>query len=144
MQLNLINWFLSLSRIVKRLIMLSVDVLLIVAILIGAFSMRLDEWFWPQGDLLYLIFFAPLIATPIFIKFGLYRAIVRYIGFKALWTIVQAVSLYALVWGVIVLLSGVEGVPRSVILINWILAMLLIGGSRIVGRWYFSEEKVAY
>ena len=141
MQLNLINWFLSLSRIVKRLIMLSIDVLLIVAILIGAFSMRLDEWFWPQGDLLYLIFFAPLIATPIFIKFGLYRAIVRYIGFKALWTIVQAVSLYALVWGVIVLLSGVEGVPRSVILINWILAMLLIGGSRIVGRWYFSEEK---
>ena len=141
MQLSLINWFLSLSRIVKRLIMLSVDVLLIVAILISAFSMRLGEWFWPQDDLLYLIFFAPLIATPIFIKFGLYRAIVRYIGFKALWTIVQAVSLYALVWGVVVLLSGAEGIPRSVILINWILAMLLIGGSRIVGRWYFSEEK---
>ena len=141
MQLSLINWFLSLSRIVKRLIMLSVDVLLIVSILIGAFSMRLGEWFWPQGDLLYLILFAPLIATPIFIKFGLYRAIVRYIGFKALWAIVQAVSLYALVWGVIVLLSGIEGVPRSVILINWILAMLLIGGSRIVGRWYFYEEK---
>ena len=103
--------------------------------------MRLGEWFWPQGDLLYLIFLAPLIATPIFIKFGLYRAIVRYIGFKALWVIVQAVSLYALVWGVIVLLSGVQNVPRSVILINWMLAMLLIGGSRIVGRWYFSEKK---
>lgn len=140
-QLSLINWFLSLSRIIKRLIMLSVDVLLIVVILIGAFSMRLGEWFWPQSDLLYLIFLAPLIAAPIFIKFGLYRAIVRYIGFKAIWAIVQAVSLYALVWGVIVLLSGVEGVPRSVILINWMLAMLLIGGSRIVGRWYFAEEK---
>ena len=34
MNLGLINWFLSLSRIVKRLIMLSVDVLLIIAILI--------------------------------------------------------------------------------------------------------------
>jgi len=121
--------------------MLSIDVLLIVVILIGSFSMRLGEWYWPQGDLLYLIFLAPFAAIPIFIKFGLYRAIVRYIGFKALWTIVQAVSLYALVWGVIVLLSGIEGVPRSVILINWILAMLLIGGSRIVGRWYFSERK---
>ena len=141
MNLGLINWFLSLSRIIKRLIMLSIDVLLIVVILIGSFSMRLGEWYWPQGDLLYLIFLAPFAAIPIFIKFGLYRAIVRYIGFKALWTIVQAVSLYALVWGVIVLLSGIEGVPRSVILINWILAMLLIGGSRIVGRWYFSERK---
>ena len=141
MNLGLINWFLSLSRVVKRLIMLSVDILLIVVILIGSFSMRLGEWYWPQGDLLYLIFLAPFAAIPIFIKFGLYRAIVRYIGFKALWTIVQAVSLYALVLGIVVLLSGIEGIPRSVILINWILAMLLIGGSRIVGRWYFSERK---
>ena len=121
--------------------MLFVDVLLIVAILVLSFSMRLGEWFWPQGDLVYLLFFAPLVAIPIFIKFGLYRAIVRYIGFKALWVIVQAVTLYALVWGVIALLSGVQGVPRSVVLINWILGMLLIGGSRIIGRWWFSDKK---
>ena len=142
MGLRLIKWFLSLSRVVKRLIMLFVDVLLIVTILTLSFSMRLGEWFWPQGDLVYLLFFAPLVAIPIFIKFGLYRAIVRYIGFKALWVIVQAVSLYALVWGVIALLSGVQGVPRSVILINWILGMLLIGGSRIIGRWWFSDKKL--
>ena len=141
MGLRLIKWFLSLSRVVKRSIMLFVDVLLIVTILALSFSMRLGEWFWPQGDLVYLLFFAPLVAIPIFIKFGLYRAIVRYIGFKALWVIVQAVSLYALVWGVIALLSGVQGVPRSVILINWILGMLLIGGSRIIGRWWFSDKK---
>ena len=121
--------------------MMFVDVLLIVTILALSFSMRLGEWFWPQGDLVYLLFFAPLVAIPIFIKFGLYRAIVRYIGFKALWVIVQAVSLYALVWGVIALLSGVQGLPRSVILINWILGMLLIGGSRIIGRWWFSDKK---
>ena len=141
MGLRLIKWFLSLSRVVKRSIMLFVDVLLVVTILTLSFSMRLGEWFWPQGDLVYLLFFAPLVAIPIFIKFGLYRAIVRYIGFKALWVIVQAVSLYALVWGVIALLSGVQGVPRSVILINWILGMLLIGGSRIIGRWWFSDKK---
>ncbi len=141
MGLRLIKWFLSLSRVVKRSIMLFVDVLLIVTILALSFSMRLGEWFWPQGDLVYLLFFAPLVAIPIFIKFGLYRAIVRYIGFKALWVIVQAVSLYALVWGVIALLSGVQGMPRSVILINWMLGMLLIGGSRIIGRWWFSDKK---
>ena len=141
MGLRLIKWFLSLSRVVKRSVMLFVDVLLIVAILMLSFSMRLGEWFWPQGDLVYLLLFAPLVAIPIFIKFGLYRAIVRYIGFKALWAIVQAVTLYALVWGVIALLSGAQGVPRSVILINWILGMLLIGGSRIIGRWWFSDKK---
>jgi FlaA1/EpsC-like NDP-sugar epimerase len=142
MTLKLVKWFISLSRVVKRLIMLFFDALLIIAILIASFSMRLGDFFWPQNEFQYLVFFAPLIAIPIFIKFGLYRAIVRYIGFKALWVIVQAVSLYALVWGVLVLLSGVQGVPRSVILINWTLGMLLIGGSRIIGRWWFSDKKI--
>ena len=140
MKFELISWFLSLSRVTKRSLMICIDVLLIVAVLLLSFSVRLGEWFWPQGDLVYLIFFAPLIAIPIFIKFGLYRAIVRYIGFKALWVIVQAISLFALVWGVIVLLSGIQGVPRSVIIINWMIGTLLVGGSRIIGRWWFSNQ----
>lgn len=136
-----VKWFLSLSRVAKRSIMVVFDTLLIVTVLIFSFSMRLGEWFWPEDGLFYLIFLSPLVAIPFFIKLGLYRAIIRYIGFKALWAIVQAVTLYALTWSVIVLLSGVEGVPRSVVLINWILALLLIGGSRIVGRWWFSDTK---
>jgi UDP-N-acetylglucosamine 4,6-dehydratase len=141
MSFRLINWFISLSRISKRLIMLFFDAFLIIAILVSSFSMRLGEWFWPKDDIQFLIYFAPLVAIPIFIWFGLYRAIVRYIGFKALWVIVQAVSLYSLFWGVIVLLSGIQGIPRSVILINWMLGILLVGGSRIIGRWWFSDKK---
>jgi len=121
--------------------MLFFDAFLIIAILVSSFSMRLGEWFWPKDDIQLLIYFAPLVAIPIFIWFGLYRAIVRYIGFKALWVIVQAVSLYSLFWGVIVLLSGIQGIPRSVILINWMLGILLVGGSRIIGRWWFSDKK---
>ena len=142
MKFELINWFLSLSRVTKRLLMICIDILLIIVVLLSSFSVRLGEWFWPQGDLVYLIFFAPLVAIPIFIKFGLYRAIVRYIGFKALWVIVQAISLFALIWGVIVLLSGIQGVPRSVIIINWMIGILLVGGSRIIGRWWFSNQNL--
>jgi UDP-N-acetylglucosamine 4,6-dehydratase len=142
MRLKVVKWFLSLSRITKRLIMLFFDAFLITTILWSSFSMRLGEWYWPHSELKFLIFFAPIVAIPIFIKFGLYRAIVRYIGFKALWVIVQAVSLYALFWGVIVLLSGIQGVPRSVILINWLVGILLIGGSRIIGRWWFTDKEL--
>ena len=141
MKFELINWFLSLSRVTKRSLMICIDVLLIIAVLLLSFSVRLGEWFWPQGDLVYLIFFAPLLAIPIFIKFGLYRAVVRYIGFQALWVIVKAVALFALIWGVTVLLSGVENVPRSVIIINWMIGTLLIGSSRIIGRWFLSVNK---
>ena len=140
MKNRLIKWFLALSRVKKRILMIITDILLIILVLLSSFSLRLGEWYLPNEEIFYLILIGPFIAIPIFIKFGLYRAIVRYIGFKALWVIVQAVTLFALFWGVIVLLSGIQGVPRSVIIINWIIGTLLIGGSRAIGRWWFSKK----
>jgi FlaA1/EpsC-like NDP-sugar epimerase len=92
----------------------------------------------PNGDFIYLFLAVPVIAIPIFIRFGLYRAIIRYIGFRAMWAVVQAVSLYTLIWGVFVLLTAIPGVPRSVLLINWLVTLLLIGGTRAIARWWLS------
>ena len=61
------------------------------------------------------------------------------LGLKALWAVVQAVSLYSLVWGVVGFMSAIEGIPRSVILINWVLAILAIGGLRMAARWMLSD-----
>ena len=69
----------------------------------------------------------------------MYRAIIRFIGFRAVWAIAQAVSIYAVIWGVIGFMIAVEGIPRSVILINWALTLLVIGGSRLSARWLFSD-----
>jgi len=71
-------------------------------------------------------------------QFGLYHGIVRFLGLQALWAIVKAVSLYALIWGIIGFMSAIEGIPRSVILINWLLAILSIGGLRMIARWMLS------
>jgi len=136
----LINWLLSLSRINKQLVMLFVDSILLVLVLLVAFSIRLGYWYMPESELIGVILGAPLVAIPIFVRFGLYRAVIRYIGFKALWAVMQAVSLYALVWGVIGFMAAVDGIPRSVILINWVLSLLAIGGLRIVARWLFTRE----
>jgi FlaA1/EpsC-like NDP-sugar epimerase len=136
----MINRMIGLSRINKQLIMLLVDSVLLVSILLASFSIRLGYWYFPQDDLIWVVFGAPVVASIIFVWFGLYRAVIRYIGFKALWAIVQAVSLYALVWGVIGFMVAVEGVPRSVILINWILSLLAIGGLRVVARWLLTRE----
>lgn len=116
------------------------DLLMLLFALWSAFSLRWGTWFIPSQQETWLILAAPLLAIPVFIRFGLYRAIIRYIGFKALWAVMQAVSLYALLWALMVLLSGVQGIPRSVTLINWVVALLLIGGSRMVARWYFLDS----
>ena len=135
----MINQLLTLSRINKQLVMFLVDSIVLIGVLLAAFSLRLGIWYWPEDDLVWVILGAPIIAIPIFIRFGLYRAVIRYIGFKALWTVVQAVSLYALVWGVVGFMSAIEGIPRSVILINWMLSILAIGGLRMIARWVLSD-----
>jgi len=130
--------FIKLPRSAKRLIILSVDLVLLPFALWASFSLRYGELYVPRGDIIYLYLAVPVIAIPIFIRFGLYRAIIRYIGFLAMWSVVKAVSLYTLVWGVLVLLSAISVVPRSVLLINWLVALLLIGGSRAIARWWLT------
>ena len=115
------------SRIKKQVFMILVDSVTIVLILLSSFSLRLDYLYFPNEDMVWAIFGAPIVAIPIFYSFRLYLSIVRYIGFKDLWEVVQAASLYSVVWGLglytlSVNLQGdlVMGIPRSVILINWI------------------------
>ena len=139
----MINQLLALSRVNKQLVMLFVDSVLLVLILLASFSIRLGYWYIPESDLIWAVLGAPIVAIPVFVRFGLYRAIIRYIGFKALWAIAQAVTLYALLWGVIVFMAAIDGMPRSVILINWFLAIMVIGGLRMVGRWLFLEIAIS-
>lgn len=129
---------LSLPRNAKRVIVLAVDLVLLPIALWASFSLRLGEPYMPVGNVGYLFLVVPFIAVPIFVRFGLYRAVMRYIGFLAMWAVIKAVALYTLVWGVAVLLSGIPGVPRSVLLINFLMTLLLVGGSRALARWWLT------
>jgi len=127
----------ELKRSTKRFLLLGIDLVLVPAVLWFSFSIRLGEFYLPPSNQLWLFISAPAIALPIFIRFGLYRAILRYIGFKALWTIIEATFIYSLVWSLIVLILKTEDVPRTVYILNGLLAVLFIGGSRMVVRWIF-------
>ena len=131
------------SRRNKKIVMLLVDAISIIVAILASFSMRLGVWYWPDTDLIWMVIGAPIIAIPVFVRFGLYRAIIRFISFKALWAIVQAVALYALLWGVASFMVAAEGIPRSVIIINWLLTVVAVGGSRMLGRWILSEANTS-
>jgi len=64
--------------------MLLIDSVLLISILLTSFSIHLGYWYFPQSGLIWVIFDATIIATPIFVRFGLYHAMIRYIGFKEL------------------------------------------------------------
>ena len=139
--IGVIQTLLKLPRKTKQALIFFFDIIAIVGSLFTAFAMRLGYWFYPTGDsdLLLAIFGAPLLALPIFIRFGFYREVIRYVGFKALWRNIQGVSIYAIVWGLITFMAAVSNIPRSVILINWLLVIIVVGGSRFLLRWLLSD-----
>ena len=134
------SWFLSRPRHIKRLITLVVDFLATIVALWLAFSLRYSEFYQPLQQQLWIFLLAPAIAIPTFIRAGLYRAIVRYLGMQAIWTVVKATALYALLFAVIVLLAGVENVPRTVYGINALILILFVGGNRLIARWWFANS----
>jgi len=122
-------------------ITLTADVLAVVLSLWVAFSLRYSEFYIPPQQQLWVFVVAPLLAIPVFIRLGLYRAIVRYIGVDALFTIFKAVALYTLLLVTVVLLAGSFAgvVPRTVYGINALILLLFTGGSRLLARWWFSD-----
>lgn len=126
----------------KRVVMPAADFLLLPLALWIAFSMRLGEWYQPTGDQWWLFMAAPATAFPIFVRLGLYRAVVRFMEYRALLQIVQGVSLSVLLLATVILLSGIW-VPRSVILIYWFTCAAAVGGSRMVARWAIARSTVA-
>ncbi len=133
------TWFIGLRRQAKAFILISADVFFAVFALWAALSLRWGWLYIPKGNEWYLFVAAPAMAVPIFVKLGLYRAIIRYIEVRALWTIIQATTLYALVFAFVLYESGIKGVPRTVLPLNWLNMMLLVGGSRFLARWWLGE-----
>jgi len=146
----MINKITNLSRIFKQLLLISEDSILLIFVLFLSYSIRFDYFYFPADDTIRLILLAPIIGIPIFTKLGLYHSVIRYIDLKALWSLVQAVSLYALIWSFVGFLMqadiirergfDVGIIPRSVIIINWLLALFVIGGIRVAARFILSEN----
>lgn len=131
----------GLPRRKKRLIQVITDVILVWVALWLAFLVRLgiDEMVNPVTAHFWLFLSAPIIAIPLFVRFGMYRAVMRYFGNDALIAIIKAVSLSSLILGVVVYWysNHQNVVPRSIIFNYWWLSLIMIGGLRLAMRQYF-------
>ncbi|MCU1748486.1 polysaccharide biosynthesis protein [Pseudomonas sp. 6D_7.1_Bac1] len=134
-------YLLSLPRRRKRILQVITDFLLVWLALWMAFVVRLgiDEMSNPFTQHFWLFIAAPVIAIPLFIRFGMYRAVMRYFGNDALIAIIKAVSLSALILGVVVYWysNHQNVVPRSIIFNYWWLSLIMVGGLRLAMRQYF-------
>ncbi|OCS47676.1 capsular biosynthesis protein [Ralstonia pickettii] len=131
---------LELSRPTKRFLVVVLDLLLSLIAVWIAFYLRIDQAGFPQMQQKYVYVLAPVLAFPLFVRFGLYRAIFRYTGMAALATTAKAVGLYGALFFMAIILFKWDGVPRSVGLIQPILFLLLVSTSRAMARFWLAGQ----
>lgn len=131
----------GLSRRSKRLLQVVTDIIIIWIALWLAFVVRLGDLkgVEPFGEHAWLFVCAPALAIPIFIRMGMYRAVMRYFGNDALKSIFKAVSISALLLALMVYWYRDPDVliPRSMVFNYWWLSLMLVGGLRLLMRQYF-------
>ena len=126
-----------LSRWQKRIIMICADVVMIPSALWASFAMRYGSWQPELNDGVWLLLIAPFLSIPVFIKLGLYRAVIRFLGSKALVAVITGISVSVIALLLITVLFDLQGIPRSVYVIYWGTALLFVGGSRHLARRFF-------
>ena len=139
---SLVSGVLTMSRLKKRLVVIVLDVLLTLISVWLAFYLRIDQFGMPENQQIFVYLIAPALAIPIFIKFGLYRAIFRYTGMAALAATAKAIGVYAILFFVTLLFFKWSGVPRSIGLIQPLLFLILVGGSRAMARFWLAGLSV--
>jgi FlaA1/EpsC-like NDP-sugar epimerase len=123
-----------LPRARKRAIMLVSDALFVPAALWSALALKLEGLPEGLGASPWLYLAALATSIPIFVRLGLYRAVVRFIGAQAIVAVTTGVTASVAVLAIVDAVLPGAGIPLKALLIYWALALVYVGGTRILAR----------
>tara|TARA_B100001057_G_scaffold500837_1_gene618202 strand:+ start:2626 stop:4563 length:1938 start_codon:yes stop_codon:yes gene_type:complete len=137
--INIIN----LPRSVKRLILIAIDIVVLSLTVYLSLALRTDEFFSPSEgypladigarDIYTIILLSPLVTIPVFVYFKLYRSITRYISYETYIKIFKASIISTIFWVSMISVLNLA-IPRSVILINFVISIAFVSLSRMIAR----------
>jgi FlaA1/EpsC-like NDP-sugar epimerase len=130
---NIIN----LPRYAKQIIAIIVDVGLCIICTWLAFYLRLEEFIKINNVTNLAILISIFIAIPIFWLMSLYNTIFRFAGSSIILTTFIATFAYSLIYFAVIGIYGIQGIPRSIGIIQPILLFLSISSSRIIIKFLF-------
>lgn len=128
----------SLPRVAKGIVLAAYDVVALVGVLWLSFQLRLAGNFSPTFGHYIIMALAPIIALPVFLRLGLYRAVIRYLPERFIWTILRAMAVVTLIWVFVVFVaeaSRFATFPRSIPLLFFLLGTVAVGGARFAAKY---------
>ncbi|MBA3563716.1 MAG: polysaccharide biosynthesis protein [Gammaproteobacteria bacterium] len=93
---------------------------------------ELPVWLFP----LTLVF-----SIPAFVRLGLYRAVVRFMGGRVVIAVLKGVSISVILLAIVALAAGLRAHTLQILIIYWTFALLYVGGSRFVMRAYLQRQR---
>lgn len=135
------RFFDNLSRQSKRLIMVASDALLLPVAMWLAVALRLGDWSPHFNGFFSAIALTSVVAIPVFMRLGLYRAVTRHVEDRMLIIVVKGVTLAVMLLLLTVhFLFKIDGMPTPSFVIFWGVAVIYIAGSRMMVRAYFRKH----
>jgi FlaA1/EpsC-like NDP-sugar epimerase len=116
----------------RRFVALSVHAALFALAQAFAFGLRFEFSIPDAYFPLFWVWLAGNLATRlvVFGSFGLFSGMWRYTGARDLEALLKATALSTLVFAVFIVLGGYRSFPRSILIIDFLLTMILVGGLR--------------
>lgn len=131
----------SITRTQKKIIFVLADLIALPLALLSSFALRFGD-FWPIeriSPFWWLFVITPFVGVAIFMRLGLYRAVVRFMGQQTLIAIFKGVALLSLMLYAFITMGHTVGFPRSVPINFAIISGLYVAGSRFLVRGYYQR-----
>ena len=126
--------FLSLPRRHKQAIAVAADFALLMLAFWSALALRFETWNPQLAGYGWQMLAAPLVAIPVFVRLGLYRAVTRFMEDRVVFVVAGGVTLSVLLVAAMAALTHSFGLSRGVLVIYWLLATFYVGATRFLAR----------
>lgn len=125
----------SLPALAKTLLIVAGDVIVLPLALWSAVALRLGEFPLVDGPPVWVYGLVLLITLPMFLRLGLYRAVIRYFEARAFTLVIGASFAAAALFSAIVLLLPVSGIPLTALIIYAVLSAGYATLARLLARF---------
>lgn len=125
----------QLARWKKRAIVILLDILLCVQSIWIAYSLRIGVWVLWDFAIQKIVLACILLMVPVFVLSGVYNAIFRYAGTGMMKILIRAFAIYSALIAFTFVVVGIDGVPRTIGLMQPVVFLFLVGLSRVTARY---------
>lgn len=123
------------SRTIKQLLLMFADAAMIVTALALSFFLLGKDFFAQDQRFYFYLSIATILSVLVFIRIGLYRALVLYMGLQSGFLVLQGVTIASCLLAASYFFSQTpESLDYSILPIFWMIALLFVGGSRFVAK----------